>query len=251
MFFIQAFSRIYLKNKAGSESISNTTSLKQWINNEGLVDYKAIKEESWLQIQIKNLRTADLSIYSTNEELAFWLNAYNLLTLKGVLIELKKNPNWKGNISYFSKIKFFYLRRFEVAGRKINLYNLENKILRKKFQDPRIHFAINCASKSCPTLPGSLFRSENLDEYLTELTYSFINDPNHVYYDSTTRTLHLNPIFEWYRKDFDINGGTLAFISKYLETTKELPKNPTLKFLKYDWRINSQPNSKNNLFLDI
>ncbi len=234
-----------------SKNMSNSAFLKQWINNEGLVDYSAINESSWLQIEIENLKKVDLSNFSRNEELAFWLNAYNLLTLKGVLVELKKNPNWNGNTSYFSKVKFFYLRRFEVAGKKINLYNLENKILRKQFRDPRIHFAINCASKSCPMLPRSLFQSANLDEYLEDLTYSFINDPDHVRYDSTTQILYLNPIFKWYSKDFDFNGGIIAFISNYFENNKELPNNTTIKFLKYDWSINSQANSKNHLFLRI
>ena len=79
------------------------------------------------------------------------------------------------------------------------------KILRKKFKDPRIHFAINCASKSCPVLPGKLFDEETLEETLEFLTRNFINDDQHVYFDSidkTTGILYLNPIFKWYKKDF-------------------------------------------------
>ena len=229
-------------------NVNNIAFLKQWLNSEGLVDYKSIKDNPWLQEQLKLSRTADLSKFTWEEKFAFWLNAYNLLTLNGVLIELEKNPKWKGNTNYLKKIKFFYLRRFKVAGKKLNLYNLENKILRNKFQDPRIHFAINCASKSCPILPGKLFQAENLSEYLENLTYSFINDPSHVHYDSKTQTLYLNPIFKWYKKDFDSKGGIRTFISKYLSIDKESLLNASIKYLIYDWTINSQALTKNNLF---
>lgn len=138
----------------------NLSALKPYIDNNGLVKYESLKEDKWLTKQFQRLKTTDLHGMNYNEEFAFWLNAYNILTIKGVYMELERNPNWKGNISLINKIRFFFLRRFNVAGKKINLRNLENKILRKRFKDPRIHFAINCASKSCPNLPDRLFHAE-------------------------------------------------------------------------------------------
>lgn len=131
----------------------NLNALKPYIDSNGLVNYEKLKKDKWLMDQIEFLKAADLQNMNRNEEFAFWLNTYNILTIKGVCMELARNPNWKGNVSIFNKLRFFVLRRFEVAGKKINLRNLENKILRKRFNDPRIHFAINCASKSCPNLP--------------------------------------------------------------------------------------------------
>jgi len=154
--------------------------LKRWIDQDGKVDYDSLKESIELNNLFSEIETTDLTNYNNDKLFAFWLNAYNLLTIKGVLTELDKNPEWDGNLSFIAKIRFFYLRKFKVAKRKMNLYNLENKILRKEFKDYRIHFAINCASNSCPVLPRMLFKADTLNEYLDELTSSFINNESHV-----------------------------------------------------------------------
>ena len=78
---------------------------------------------------------------------------------------MEKKPDWRGVTTVWSKFLFFILKKHRIAGRKLSLYTLENKIIRK-FGDPRIHFALNCASGSCPNLPGSLFNAETLNDYL-------------------------------------------------------------------------------------
>lgn len=170
-------------------------------------------------------------------------------------MELERNPNWKGNVSLFSKIRFFLLRRFNVAGKKSNLRNLENKILRKRFKDPRIHFAINCASKSCPNLPDRLFHTETLDNYLDSLTISFINDKDHVFFDTEKNILYLNPIFKWYAKDFEIQGGVKRFILNYLRNIGkpiiESYKRAKIEYLTYDWSINAQNTPERLLKIDV
>lgn len=234
---------------------SNLNALKPYIDDEGFVNYETIKDDKWLSEQVKQLEKANLLDMSINEKLAFWLNAYNILTLNGVCIELKKNPNWKGNLSFIAKVKFFVLRRFHVAGKRINLRDLENKILRERFKDPRIHFAINCASKSCPNLPDRLFQAESLDSYLDSLTTSFINDADHVFIDTEAAILYLNPIFKWYKKDFRIKGGVKDFILNYLKNPSQ-PfinsfKNAKIKYLKYDWSVNSQLTLGSLLRIDV
>lgn len=231
------------------------SALKPYIDSNGPVNYEKLKKDEWLIDQVQHLKTADLHNMNQNEEFAFWLNAYNILTIKGVYIELERNPNWKGNLSLFNKIRFFFLRRFNVAGKKINLRNLENKILRKRFKDPRIHFAINCASKSCPNLPKRLFDPETLDKFLDSLTLSFINDKDHVFLDTEKDILYLNPIFKWYTKDFEIQGGVKGFILKYLQDAEksiiETYKKARIKYIKYDWSINAQEPPENLLKIDI
>jgi hypothetical protein len=127
--------------------------------------------------------------------------------------------------------------------------------LRKRFKDPRIHFAINCASKSCPNLPNRLFTAENLDKYLDSLTISFINDTDHVFLDSKKDILYLNPIFKWYAKDFETKGGVKRFIQFYLKdvgkTISESFKRAKIEYLTYDWSINAQDTSEKLLKIDF
>lgn len=222
----------------------NLTALKPYIESNGLVDYDKMKNDKWVHDQVERLKTADIQSMDRNEEFAFWLNAYNILTIKGVYMELERNPNWKGNLSLLSKFRFFFLRRFNVAGKKINLRNIENKILRKRFKDPRIHFVINCASKSCPNLPNRLFTAETLENYLKSLTINFINDKDHVFLDTEKDILYLNPIFKWYEKDFEPQGGVKRFILYYLQevgkTITDSYKRAKIEYLPYNWTINDQ-----------
>ncbi|MFX1505080.1 MAG: DUF547 domain-containing protein [Promethearchaeota archaeon] len=222
----------------------NLNALKPYIDSTGLVNYEKLKNDKWLMEQLQRLKTADLRVMTHNEEFAFWLNAYNILTIKGVYMELKQNPDWKGNTSFFSKVRFFFLRRFDVGGKRINLRSLENKILRNRFKDPRIHFAINCASKSCPNLPNRLFTADTLDNYLDSLAISFINDKDHVFLDLKKGILYLNPIFKWYAKDFENQGGVRRFVLYYLKdvekTITESLKSAKIEYFAYDWSINAQ-----------
>lgn len=220
-------------------SLGNKAVLKQYIDEEGNVDYTRLRNDPWLEEQLLYIRETNPDDLETQKEkFAFWLNAYNLLTLEGVLEELEKRPQWSGNTSFLSKVKFFVLKRFAVGGRKLSLRTLENKIIREKFQDPRIHFAINCGSASCPVLPGRLFQAEELDETLELLTDNFINNPNHVQFDSSTNVLTLNPIFKWYHKDFRPKG-VIAFIKCYWRGL-DLPDNLKVNYSTYDWSLNKQ-----------
>ncbi|MHA2245148.1 MAG: DUF547 domain-containing protein [Candidatus Hodarchaeales archaeon] len=234
---------------------TNLNALKPYIDSTGLVDYNSLKEDQWLKDQVQELKIANLQEMNHTEEFAFWLNAYNLLTLKGVFMEFERDPKWRGNLSYWSKVRFFFLRRFVVAGKKINLRYLENKILRKHFKDPRIHFAINCASKSCPNLPNKLFEAESLDKHLDLLTREFINDKDHVFLDTEKDILFLNPIFKWYSKDFRIKGGVKRFILPYLQDTgkriNESYKRARIEYLAYDWSINIQNTPERQLKIDV
>ncbi|MHA1910173.1 MAG: DUF547 domain-containing protein [Candidatus Kariarchaeaceae archaeon] len=223
-----------------NHEITDLAALKRWMTDDGRVDYDGLKNDPWLTNQLEKLVNTNLKELSHQEEFAFWLNSYNLLTLKGVLIELEKNPSWKGNLSLFSKIKFFYLRKFKVANRKMSLYNLENKILRRNFKDPRIHFAINCGSISCPYLPNRLFDAEGLDEFLHSLTRYFINMEEQVFYNEEEDKLYLNPIFKWYRKDFKQDGGVVEFIKKYWNGPIEKLNRSKIAYLPYNWKLNAQ-----------
>ena len=133
----------------------------------------------------------------------------------------------------------------------MNLYNLENKILRKHYKDPRIHFAINCASASCPYLPKRLFQAGNLEDYLEELTLAFINNPDYVSYDPTTKILRISMIFKWYRKDFQDDGGIKSFMQKYLKNAPDDFNQYEIQFFNYNWKLNKQKGLETKLIVDI
>jgi hypothetical protein len=225
---------------SSSNSLSTNVVLKDFIDpTSGLVNYQKLKNDIWLQERVFEWESMDLKGFTFDEKFAFWLNAYNIFTLKGVLIELSKNPKWEGNLSYWSKIKFFFLRKFTIANQKINLRHLENKILRKEFKDPRIHFAINCASASCPYLPDRLFHAETLDNFLDSLTTDFIRNPKNLSYNQDSKTLKLSMIFKWYINDFGGKEGLLKFLNRY---NKDIPldsQSLNVDYFKYDWHINS------------
>jgi hypothetical protein len=124
------------------------------------------------------------------------------------------------------------------------VYQIENKILREKFSEPRIHFALNCASQSCPLLKDGLYSAENLDQELEVAATLFIRSPKGARLDAKNRILYLSPIFEWYRKDFEKSSGSIIeFVKKYLteEDRKFIEENLSevkTSYQEYDWGLN-------------
>jgi len=200
---------------------------------DGRVDYAALQRGLDIAPLLTDIAGRSLRGASHNEQLAFYLNAYNLLTLQQVLHCLQRDPYWPGPVSLPQKLRFLVLRRHVVAGERLSLMSLENRIIRRRFRDPRVHFALNCASSSCPHLPGALFTAETLDEDLEQLAQQFINSAE-ISYDTATDTLRLNPIFKWYRRDF--TPSVQAFIAQY----RDVPLDARLAYRDYDWRLNRQ-----------
>jgi hypothetical protein len=187
-------------------------------------------------MKVAEIGETNLEKFSEEEKFAFYINTYNILTLWAVKKKLQADPLWKGNNSLLSKINFFYFSRFKIAGKKINLFNLENKILRRSFNDPRVHFVINCASVSCPPIPEKQMNAYELEEQLEKLTEKFVNDGFNVQYDEKQNILKLNRIFKWYKKDFKKNGGILAFLNKYYRKIP-IQSDAKVEYIKYDWTL--------------
>ena len=132
---------------------------------------------------------------------------------------------------------------FVLAGTSLTLNNIEHDILRKEFRDPRIHFALVCASRGCPKLRHKPFTKINLDDELDYGAAKFINDPEKVLLDEDRNILYLSPIFKWFKDDFwdvkEFVGNYLgASASKYIREN-----NPKIKYLKYSWLLNEDDNS--------
>jgi len=222
--------------------------LKEYVNSDGKVDYSSLEEKAepvekyvtWLEsFDLKNLKTR-------NEKLAFWINAYNMLTVYGVLSQLRKNPDFarKGHRSVFRRLRFFWWTKYRIGGRKYSLYQVENRILREKFSEPRIHFALNCASQSCPLLKDGLYSAESLDQELDIAATLFIRSPRGALLDRKNRVIYLSSIFKWFNKDFEKSSGSvLEFVKKYLgeEDRRSIEDNLSemkISFQEYDWGLN-------------
>ncbi len=203
---------------------------------DGLVDYRALKKDPQLLLKylkkVASLAPAELETMSDEKKIAFYVNAYNALTLK-VIIDHYPVKSIRDIPGVWDRIKF------KVAGRKLTLNYIEHKILRPKFKEPRVHFALVCASGGCPELRDKPFTGSTLDKDLSEETKRFLNDRSRNYLDKEERVLYLSSIFSWFKKDFN---GVIEFISNYLPQDQVLfikEKKPKIKY-QYDWSLNER-----------
>jgi len=123
-----------------------------------------------------------------------------------------------------------------LKGKQYSLNQIEHDILRPQFKDPRVHFAVNCASYSCPKLYNSAFRPETLDASLTKLAEEFINDSKRNKLTSSPQ--EVSQIFDWFKEDFDAVDGVISFINSYAEV--KISSGTTLKYMEYNWELNGK-----------
>ncbi len=196
---------------------------------EGRVNYQGvIRDRDLFYEYFASLsQNPPTSQWSREEKLAYWINAYNAIALKMVIdnypvksINDLDNP-WK--------------RKFlTVKGQQLSLDDIEHEILRK-FDEPRIHFLINCAANSSPKLMNMAYTSANIIYALDRGTKDFINDP--VKNVITEEEVHLSQIFDWYKDDFN-NGNVVEFINQYANV--KINEIPEKGFKEYDWLLNEQ-----------
>lgn len=202
--------------------------LKKYVSNSGKVNYNALKEnhEELLEY-IKILQaTYEKRSLTKDESLAFWINAYNAMTIDLIL---KHYP-----IKSIKDIKEPWKQRYWKLGNKwYNLNDIEHSILRK-MNEPRIHFAIVCASFSCPKLQNEAFSNINLDKQLTRVTKQFLNDSDRN--SITENNIELSKIFKWFSSDFKQNGSLIDFLNQYSDIT--ISNKAKISFKTYNWNLN-------------
>ncbi len=162
------------------------------------------------------LPEAGYQALAPDDRLAFLINAYNAFTLKLIIdhypLKSIRSIGWIFGAAW--RMDFFTLR-----GAKRTLDDLEHRMIRVEFKEPRIHFAVNCASKGCPSLRAEAYVGARLDAQLDEQTRLFLGDPARNAYDPASRTLSASKIFDWYGGDFSPSGdedGVAAFAARYL-----------------------------------
>ena len=188
-----------------------------------------------------------------NDALAYWMYGYNAWVIKGVLMNwpLSSVTDVKAPLELVKGMGFFFQLRFPFGGQHMSLLRVENEKIRRSFQDPRIHFVLNCASESCPVARPELPTGEELQELLAVAAVEFVNDSDNVFVDHERRTVFLSTIFKWYKKDFVNHMVALGRPAQhglldYLGTVAKEPLSGDLQqatdyaieYRDYDWSLN-------------
>ena len=207
---------------------------------QGVVDYPAIQLDDRLPVYLAQVDRVDPNALATrNEQLAFWINAYNAFAVKGILHHYSP-------ASYVGRYRYFIGRDYHVGGETINLYDLERQVLIKQFQEPLIHFAIVCASASCPKLQSWTYEPDQLNIQLDRVARDFVNDPTRNRFDRKNKVASLSMIFKWFHDDFSrAAGSVLTYIPRYVsdpELVQYLMRSDyRIEYLDYDWSLNGIP----------
>ena len=219
------------------------TLLSKHVEN-GRVDYVTWKKEdlNLFEKYLESLDKADITQMSLNEQKAFWINAYNAVTIYAVL---KRIPGIK-LIAVFFTVQmvpgFFDGIVYPIAGEELTLNDIENNKLRGDFFDPRNHFAIVNASRSCPVMQKEIYRGATLDDKLDEVTEEFIQNKKLNSLNQKKKILYLSKIFDWYQDDFIYESGSVPdYVMNYMEKEDSdfLSVNYVEeKYMVYNWMLN-------------
>jgi hypothetical protein len=203
---------------------------------DGGLDYAALKESPEdLTRYLDGLASARPTEHSGERQVAFWINAYNAVTAWEVV---RRYPEIE---SVSQEEGFFDTDDRTVAGEELTLNQIEQKGL--AFEDPRVHFAVVCASVGCPKLRDEPYRAEMLEEQLAEQTTAYLADTEHgLRYDADAGVLYLSSIFDWYAEDFggDVVAWILPRLPEDLAERLRAAK-PEVRYLDYDWSLNHRP----------
>lgn len=209
--------------------------LAKHVTKNGNVDYDGfVKDKEQLAIYLAHLsENPPQANVSKEEKLAYWINAYNAFTVQLIIdhYPLKSIKDISSGLPMINSP--WDLPFFKIGGVDFDLNTIEHKILRQEFDEPRIHFAINCASFSCPKLRDEAYLPKILESQLEDQTRDFIHDSNKNQISSDQ--VQLSSIFNWFQSDFTKQGSLHSFIRKYQPI---IPADQNMEYLEYDWSLN-------------
>ncbi len=221
------------------------------------VDYAGLQQEraalgAYLQ-SLSEVEASEYKAWHRGQQLAFLINAYNAFTVELVLSGYPAIESIKDLGSLFRSP--WKRRFFSLLGERRHLDNLEHDLIRAPgvFDEPRIHFAVNCASIGCPMLREEAYVAERLDSQLENATRRFLSDANRNRFDSASGRLLVSRIFDWYEEDFeaasdsaDVKGYLAAYADLLADTEKDRRRLADgdfhIGYLDYDWRLNARIN---------
>jgi hypothetical protein len=240
--------------------------LGKYVDDNGMVDYRALKadrkELDAFAVALGNLSPEAFGTWAEAEKIAFWINAYNGLTLKAILDHYPIEPSFVASLRFpknsIRQIPGVWDKlEFRIMGRNMTLDEIEHSRLRENFNEPRIHVALVCAAMGCPSLRNEPFEAEQLSEQLDDQTTRFLGNPKKFRIDRSEGRVYLSPIFDWFGGDFVKSYGTdmkfskhkkderavLNFVSSYLnkdDTDYLWNGDYDIEYLDYDWTLNEQ-----------
>lgn len=214
--------------------------LKKHVNSTGFVNYGGFKKD---QVELKKYlnmleSNAPAKSWSKDEKLAYWINAYNAFTIQLILDNADQKITSIKDIGSKIKIPFvntpWDVKFINIGGQKMDLNNIEHGIIRKQFKEPRIHFALVCAAKSCPPLRNEAFVASRLDKQLQDQGEKFINDPSKN--KITISSAKVSKILDWYGGDFDKS--KVDIINDYSKV--KVNKDASVSYMDYNWALNGK-----------
>ena len=217
--------------------------LTRFVDEQGRTDFEALAadrgalDEFVAYVERVSPATAPEIFPRRADVLAYHLNAYNALVMRGVIDERITD----GFTSFLKRQSFFRLRRVTVGGRSMSLSTYENEVIRA-LGEPRVHFALNCMVRSCPRLPQEAFSADDLEAELETAAREFCNDPRNVRVDAAAREVWLSSILDFYTEDFAPDGkheSLIAYVNRYRDEQIDLKL--AVRFIPYDWTLNRQP----------
>jgi hypothetical protein len=211
--------------------------LRAVVRDDGRVDYARLRADpAPLDAYLAMLREVEFAPLGRDEKLALLINAYNAFTLRLVL------DHWPlRSIRDIPEAERWDADRWRIGELTLSLTEIEHDLLRANFREPRIHFAINCASIGCPPLRREAYRTADLESQLEDQTRRVHGDPRFVRFGPGAE-LRLTRIYEWYRGDFEqVAGSIVTYAAKYtpsLAAALEQGVRPALVWFDYDWNLN-------------
>ncbi|HUW19170.1 MAG TPA: DUF547 domain-containing protein [Sedimentisphaerales bacterium] len=245
---------------------SYATTLKKYVDDTGMVNYAGLNTDpAKLKAFVDSMGRLDPNVYdrwNEKEQIAFWLNVYNGLTLKVIIDNYPIKPSFfrsrvypKNSIRQIAGV--WDKITFRVMGRDLTLGHIEHEVLRRKFDEPRIHMAMVCAAMSCPPLRNEPYTAQKLGQQLDDQSTKFLTNSKNFRIDRSKALLYLSPILKWFDSDF-VNkyaprenigmhnretSAVLNFIAGYLPPSERdfvLKGNFKINYSKYDWSLNEQ-----------
>ena len=212
--------------------------LTEYVSEAGYVDYNGLEEnrgklDEYIKLLQNNAPNPDK--WSEDERLAYWINVYNAHALKIVIDNLPVESIKDAEEDIWNH------KHIRIADETYSFNNVEHNLIRPRFKEPLIHFGVNCASMSCPSLRNEAYTGDRVREQLAEQARYFLNESgkNRL----STNSAELSKIFDWYKRDF---GGSkaerLEYINQYAST--KVNTDASVSYMDYDWSLNSQENYK-------
>ena len=263
---LSPFGRAEQTNTSGFDFSDYDSVLKTFVGDKAMVNYSRLKARRQqldvFVVALGKLSPQTYAEWNEKHKIAFWLNAYNGLTLSAIIDNYPiKSSFLRSRVWPRNSIRqipgVWKELKFRVMGTEVTLWHIEHEILRKKFDEPRIHMAMVCAAMGCPPLRGEPYEGDRLYEQLDDQTRRFLGDSAKFKIDSRKGAVHHSEIFKWFAGDFvskhspksnigDHNkkmSAVLNFIGPYLDDAQKkyvLAGKFKIKYVDYDWSLNEQ-----------